>query len=144
MGREGRETLLRGITQDFVDSFAARGTNIKINWTTNLKDAAGSDVVVITAGIPRTPGQDRLDLALGNAKVIAPLAQTIGVIAPETKILVVTNPVDVMTCVALKYSGLKTQPGIRAWNTSRFDAIKISYCCLFQSPCERGPYTYYR
>jgi malate dehydrogenase len=106
-GREGRETVLRGITQDFVDSFAARGTNLKINWTTNLKDATGSDVVVITAGVPRSPGQDRLDLAMGNARVIAPLAQTIGVIAPETKILVVTNPVDVMTCVALKHSGLK-------------------------------------
>ena len=106
-GREGRETVLRGITQDFVDSFAARGTNLKINWTTNLRDAAGSDVVVITAGVPRSPGQDRLDLAMGNARVIAPLAQTIGIIAPETKILVVTNPVDVMTCVALKHSGLK-------------------------------------
>ena len=106
-GREGRETLLRGITQDFVDSFAARGTNIKINWTTNLKDAAGSDIVVITAGSPRTPGQDRLDLALGNARIIAPLATTIGVVAPDTKILVVTNPVDVMTFVALKYSGMK-------------------------------------
>jgi malate dehydrogenase len=54
-GREGRETLLRGITQDFVDSFAARGTNIKINWTTNLKDAAGSDVVVLL----RTPDSGR-------------------------------------------------------------------------------------
>lgn len=106
-GREGRETVLRGITQDFVDSFAARGIDLKINWTTNLKDAAGSDVVVITAGSPRSPGQDRLDLALGNARVIAPLAQTVGVIAPETKILVVTNPVDLMTCVALKHSGLK-------------------------------------
>jgi len=106
-GREGRETVLRGITQDFVDSFAARGTNLKISWTTNLKDAAGSDVVVITAGVPRSPGQDRLDLAMGNARIIAPLAQTVGVIAPETKILVVTNPVDVMTCVALKHSGLK-------------------------------------
>ena len=106
-GREGRETVLRGITQDFVDSFAARGTNLKINWTTNLKDAAGSDVVVITAGVPRSPEQDRLDLAMGNARIIAPLAQTVGVIAPETKILVVTNPVDVMTCVALKHSGLK-------------------------------------
>jgi malate dehydrogenase len=106
-GREGRETVLRGITQDFVDSFAARGTNLKISWTTNLKDAAGSDVVVITAGVPRSPGQDRLDLAMGNARIIAPLAQTVGVIAPETKILIVTNPVDVMTCVALKHSGLK-------------------------------------
>jgi len=106
-GREGRETLLRGISQDFIDSFAARGTNIKVNWTTNLKDAAGSDVVIITSGIPRSPGQDRLDLALANAQIVAPLAQTIGVIAPDTKILVVTNPVDVMTCVALKHSGLK-------------------------------------
>ena len=106
-GREGRDALLRGITQDFVDSFAARGTDIQVNWTTNLKDAAGSDIVVITAGSPRTPGQDRLDLALGNARIIAPLATTIGVVAPDAKVLVVTNPVDVMTFVALKYSGMK-------------------------------------
>jgi malate dehydrogenase len=106
-GREGREALLKGISQDFIDSFAARGTNIRVNWTTNLKDAAGSDVVVISAGSPRAPGQDRLDLALGNARIVAPLAQTIGVIAPDTKIIMVTNPVDVMTCVALRYSSLK-------------------------------------
>ena len=106
-GREGRESLLKGITQDLVDSFAARGTDIKTSWTTNLKDVTGSDVSLSLLQVYRAPGQDRLDLALGNAKVITPLAQTIGVIAPETKILVVTNPVDVMTCVALKYSGLK-------------------------------------
>jgi malate dehydrogenase len=106
-GREGRESLLKGIVQDFVDSFAARGTDIKISWSTNLNDAAGSDVVVITAGEPRTVGQDRLDLALGNGKIIAPIAKTIGQVAPGTKILMVTNPVDIMTSVALKYSGLK-------------------------------------
>jgi malate dehydrogenase len=106
-GREGRDTLLRGITQDLIDSFAARGTDITLNWTTNLKDAAGSDIVVISAGAPRTPGQDRLDLAMVNARIIMPLAQTLGVVAPEAKVLVVTNPVDVMTCVALKYSGMK-------------------------------------
>jgi malate dehydrogenase len=106
-GREGREAFLKGIAQDFADSFAARGTNVKITWTTNLKDAAGSDIVVIAAGTPRGPGQDRLDLALGNARIIAPIARTIGAVAPDTKIIMVTNPVDVMTCVALKYSGLK-------------------------------------
>jgi malate dehydrogenase len=106
-GREGRDTLLKGITQDLIDSFAARGTDITLNWTTNLKDAAGSDIVVITAGAPRTPGQDRLDLAMVNARIMTPLAQTLGVVAPEAKILVVTNPVDVMTCVALKYSDMK-------------------------------------
>ena len=106
-GREGREAFLKGLAQDFADSFAARGTNIKVTWTTSLKDAAGSDVVVITAGTPRGPGQDRLDLALGNARIIAPIARTIGAVAPDTKIIMVTNPVDVMTCVSLKYSGLK-------------------------------------
>ena len=106
-GREGREPFLKGITQDLIDSFAARGTDIETSWTTNLKDVAGSDIVVITAGSPRTAGQDRLDLALGNAKIIAPIARTVGSNAPDTKILMVTNPVDIMTSVALKYSGLK-------------------------------------
>jgi malate dehydrogenase len=106
-GREGRESLLKGIVQDFVDSFAARGTDIKISWSTNLADVAGSEVVVVTAGEPRTVGQDRLDLALGNGKIIASISRTIGRAAPGTKILMVTNPVDIMTSVALKYSGLK-------------------------------------
>ncbi|WP_321505228.1 malate dehydrogenase [uncultured Methanoregula sp.] len=105
-GREGREALLKGISQDLGDSFAARGTDIRVNWTTNLKDIAGSDVVIITAGVARTPGQDRMDLATGNGRIIASLAREIGAIAPNTKILMVTNPVDVMTSVALKYSGL--------------------------------------
>jgi malate dehydrogenase len=105
-GREGREALLKGITQDLGDSFAARGTDIRINWTTNLKDVAGSDIVVITSGVPRTPGQDRMDLANGNGRIIADISREIGRVAPNTKILMVTNPVDVMTSVALKYSGL--------------------------------------
>jgi malate dehydrogenase len=106
-GRKGRESLLQGITQDLGDSFAARGTDIRVNWTTDLNDAVGSDIVVIIAGVPRKPGQDRLDLALENAHIVAPIAETIGRVAPDTKILVVTNPVDVMTSVALKYSKLK-------------------------------------
>ncbi len=104
-GREGRESFLQGIVQDFIDSFAARGTDIRISWTTNLRDAAGTEIFVITAGSPREPGQDRLDLALGNARVIVPLVRIIAEVAPDAKILMVTNPVDVMTCIALKYSG---------------------------------------
>src|SRR5512136_3043063 len=79
-GREGRESLLKGISQDLADSFAARGTDIETTWTTTLQDIAGTDVVVITAGKPRMAEQDRLDLALGNAKIVAPLAKTIGTI----------------------------------------------------------------
>jgi malate dehydrogenase len=106
-GREGRESLLKGIAQDLADSFAARGTDIETKWTTGLQNVAGSDFIVITAGKPRMAGQDRLDLALENARIVAPFARTIGAIAPDTKILMVTNPVDIMTCVALKYSGLQ-------------------------------------
>jgi malate dehydrogenase len=106
-GRERRESLLKGITQDIIDSFAARGTDIETSWTTNLKDVTGSDIVIITAGESRKAEQDRLDLALGNAKIISPIAKTIGITVPDTKILMVTNPVDIMTSVALKYSGLK-------------------------------------
>lgn len=106
-GREGREALLHGITQDLQDSFAARGTDIRILSSTDLRDAAGSDIVVVTAGTPRALGQTRMDLAMENARIVASISRTIGKVAPDTKILMVTNPVDVMTCVALKYSGLK-------------------------------------
>ncbi len=103
-GRAGRENLLCGITQDLVDSFAASGHSVDLSWTTDLEDVRGSDVVVCTAGVPRRPGQDRLDLAVENARIVARSAEIIGRCAPDAMILMVTNPVDVMTSVALKYS----------------------------------------
>ena len=106
-GRVGRESLLQGITQDLSDSFAAKGTDTRVRWTTDLNDGRDSDIFIIIAGVPRKAGQDRLDLALENARIVAPIAETIGRIAPATKIFVVTNPVDVMTSVALRYSKLK-------------------------------------
>ena len=66
-GREGRETLLRGISQDFVDSFAARGTDIKVNWTTTLEDAAQSDIVVARRRL-RAEGSPSAVVLLGEAR----------------------------------------------------------------------------
>ncbi|MEN6609638.1 MAG: malate dehydrogenase [Methanoregulaceae archaeon] len=106
-GRPGREELLQGISHDLLDSFAARGTDSRVSWTTDFADLKGSEIIVCTAGAPRVPGQDRLDLALRNAMIIAPIAREIGHVAPKSKILMVTNPVDVMTSVALRYSGMK-------------------------------------
>ncbi len=105
-GRKGRENLLSGLTNDLNDSFAASGNSMDIGWTTEIEDLKGFDIVVITAGNARVPGQDRLDLALGNTKIIAPLVQDIAAVSPSIKIFMVTNPVDVMTAVALRYSGL--------------------------------------
>jgi len=108
-GRPGREELLDGIAHDLMDSFAACGNYTKIDWTTDIEDIKGSEIVVCTAGNARVPGQTRLDLALQNAHIVSGLAESIAMVAPDTKIFMITNPVDVMTSVGLKYSGLQPQ-----------------------------------
>jgi malate dehydrogenase len=109
IGREGSDEKLDGLAQDLQDSFAARGSDIRIGWSVDLEDVRGSDIVVFTAGIPRNPGQDRLDLAMENARVVAPAARVVSRVAPDAIIFMVTNPVDVMTTVALKVSGLQPE-----------------------------------
>ncbi|MDD1707019.1 MAG: malate dehydrogenase [Methanoregulaceae archaeon] len=106
IGREGRENLLLGLSNDLKDSFAACGNSMDIWWTTDISDSWDSDIVVCAAGIARRPEQDRLDLALENARIVAAKSRAIGKFASEAVILMVTNPVDVMTSVALRYSGL--------------------------------------
>jgi malate dehydrogenase len=69
------------------------------------EDMAGSDVVVITAGAPRTPGMSRDDLLVKNAKIVQCYAREIKEYAPEAIVVVVSNPLDVMTYVALKETG---------------------------------------
>lgn len=109
IGRQGREEFLDGLVRDLADSFAARGTDISISWSTDLEGAEKSSVVICTAGVARQPGQDRLDLAMQNARIIAPLCEQIGEYAPNTTLFIVTNPVDVMTAVALHYSHLNPE-----------------------------------
>ncbi|CVK34660.1 malate dehydrogenase [Methanoculleus bourgensis] len=107
VGRPGREDFLGGCCHDLSDSFAARGTHVRLSYSTRLADAENSDVIICTAGVPRKPGQDRIDLALENAKIVAETAETIGRCSPDAILFMVTNPVDVMTAVALKYSGFQ-------------------------------------
>jgi malate dehydrogenase len=64
-----------------------------------------SDVVIIAAGIARRPDQDRLDLAQENARIVADFSMKVQKYAPGAMIMMVTNPVDIMTSVALRYSG---------------------------------------
>jgi malate dehydrogenase len=106
IGREGREDLLSGISQDLKDSFAACGNYIDLDWSTDVRESKDSDIVICAAGVGRRPGQDRLDLALDNARVVAGISDQVGESAPGSILLMVTNPVDVMTSVALKYSGM--------------------------------------
>ncbi|CAA6812209.1 MAG: Malate dehydrogenase (EC [uncultured Sulfurovum sp.] len=69
------------------------------------EDMKDSDVIVITAGSPRTPGMSRDDLLLKNAEIVKSYAKEIKEHAPDSVVVVVSNPLDVMTYVALKYTG---------------------------------------
>ena len=72
----------------------------------DLAVCAGADVVVITAGAKQDPGQSRLDLAAANVAMCRELVPALVALAPDALLLVVTNPVDVVTMAALEYSGL--------------------------------------
>lgn len=104
-GRSSSQTMLESIARDLLDSFAAIGIHTKVSWSSVVDSLAGSDIVIITAGVPRKPGQDRLDLAYQNAEIVARYAKEIVRVAPTALIMVVSNPVDVMTSVALTSSG---------------------------------------
>jgi L-lactate dehydrogenase len=69
-------------------------------------DAVGSDIVVITSGMARKPGQSRLDLAQANVNIIKSIADKIVPVAPNATYVIVSNPVDVLTYVFLKHTGL--------------------------------------
>ena len=71
------------------------------------EDTAGSDIVVITAGIPRKPGMSRDDLVATNAKIMGGVIENILKFSKNPIIIVVSNPLDVMTYAAFKKSGLK-------------------------------------
>ncbi|HBQ60334.1 MAG TPA: malate dehydrogenase [Balneolaceae bacterium] len=78
----------------------------RINGTVDYADTAGSDVCVITAGVPRRPGMSRDDLLEINANIVSSVSKELAKHSPETIIIVVSNPLDVMVQVAKDASGL--------------------------------------
>jgi len=99
------EDLAVGEAMDL--SHAAAGVNKypKIVGGSDYSLLKGSDIIVVTAGLARKPGMTRLDLATKNAGIIRDVAKNIMANAPESKILVVTNPLDVMTYIMWKETG---------------------------------------
>ncbi len=105
VSREKSLDILEGESLDIYDALAAKGVDVSINTCSDLKEIEGSDVVVLSAGTSRNPGMERIDLGVKNAEIVAGYAKEIAEHAPNSIILVITNPVDVMTYVALKASG---------------------------------------
>lgn len=79
-----------------------------ITGTSDYKDIAGSDVVVITAGLPRKPGMSRDDLIETNVKIVKSVSENIREYAPESIVIVVSNPLDAMVYTAWKATGFPT------------------------------------
>ncbi|MCE5215104.1 MAG: malate dehydrogenase [Methanobacterium sp.] len=103
--REESLAKIQGESLDMYDAMAAKDIRISITSSCKMEDLQDSDIVVITAGVPRKAGMSRMEIAIPNARIVAEYSRLIAEYSPNSIILVVTNPVDVMTYVALKASG---------------------------------------
>ena len=91
---------------DIAQSSSVDGFNVKLSGTDNYEDIKNSDVIIITAGVPRKPGMSRDDLLGINLKIIKQVAQGIKKNSPDAFVICITNPLDVMVMALQKYSGL--------------------------------------
>ena len=98
--------IAKGKALDIAQSSSVDGFNVKFSGTDNYEDIKGSDVIIITAGVPRKPGMSRDDLLGINLKIIKQVAEGIKVNAPNAFVICITNPLDVMVMAFQKYSGL--------------------------------------
>ena len=102
------EGLAKGKALDIAQSTSVSGSNINLIGTSNYEDTKNSDVIIITAGIPRKPGMSRDDLLGTNLKIIKQVAQGIKKTSPNAFVICITNPLDVIVMAFQKYSGLST------------------------------------
>ncbi|MGC9516343.1 MAG: malate dehydrogenase [Methanomicrobiales archaeon] len=123
ISREDSIGKVEGHMLDINDALAAKGVDVKIDSSHNIESVENSDIVVLTAGVPRTPDMDRIELSATNGKIIANYAEQIARHAPDSIILVVTNPVDVMTYVAYKKSGFEKNRVIGLGN--HLDSLRL-------------------
>ena len=101
------ENLAKGEALDMMQAAPAIEFDGKVVGTKDFSKISGSDVVVLVAGIGRKPGMSRLDLMNENAKIVRAAVREIVHYAPDCRLMVVTNPVDIMTYVAFKESGFE-------------------------------------
>jgi len=105
ISREKSLDQIEGEALDMADALAAKDIKVSITSSCNWEDIKDSVIVVISAGIPRKADMNRADVAIPNARIIAKYSKMIAKNAPKSIILVITNPVDIMTYVAYKASG---------------------------------------
>ena len=103
-----RADFARGKALDLACCGPIEGFDSRILGTSDYKDIAGSDVVVITAGMPRKPGMSRDDLIQVNVKIVKDVSEKVREYAPDSVVIVVSNPLDAMVYTAWKITGFPT------------------------------------
>ena len=98
--------VAKGKALDIAQSSPVNGFNINLSGTDNYEDTKNSDVIIITAGVPRKPGMTRDDLLGINLKIIKQVAEGIKKTSPNAFVICITNPLDVIVMALQKYSGL--------------------------------------
>jgi malate dehydrogenase len=99
------EGMPQGKALDLMESRPVEGFDVTLTGTTSYDDTAGSDVVIITSGLPRKPGMSRNDLLQKNKDIVASVTKAIVTQSPDCIIIVVSNPLDTMSYVAKAVSG---------------------------------------
>jgi malate dehydrogenase len=100
------EGLPQGLALDMNQSRAIEGFETRVVGSNGYEETAGSDVVVITAGVPRKPGMSRMDLLETNARIVGDVTRKVADASPDAVLVVVSNPLDEMTALAAEVSGL--------------------------------------
>jgi malate dehydrogenase len=99
------EGLPQGKALDMFEGTPVRGVDSRIRGANDFEELRGSDVVVITAGLARKPGMSRSDLLLKNAEIITSVSEKIRIYAPHAFVIMVTNPLDVMSYLCFRRTG---------------------------------------
>src|ERR1035437_631055 len=90
------EDMPKGKTLDIAEASRVDGFDVSVKGTNTYKDIAGSDIVIITAGLPRKPGMSRDDLLVTNAKIMRSVAEGVRDNAPNSIVIIISNPLDAM------------------------------------------------
>ncbi len=102
------EGMPQGKALDLQEALPVIGKDITVTGTNDYKDTAGSDIIVITAGLPRKPGMSRDDLLFANTDIVKKATEETIKHSPDAIYIVLTNPLDVMAYVTLKTAGIES------------------------------------
>jgi malate dehydrogenase len=99
------EGMPQGKALDLMESRPVEGFDVTISGTNTYEDTAGSDIVIITSGLPRKPGMTREDLLQKNKEIVTSVTKSVVAQSPDSIIIIVSNPLDTMTYLAKEVSG---------------------------------------